>query len=150
MTVSRAAEYAISAMAYLASQPADELCETRRIASHANVPVRFLSQILNALRRGGLVQATRGTGGGYRLAVPADQIPLTLILRTLGEHPEKDHFSRRLAGRKEEGARRFHQEWSRLRREFLDLLETTSVADLAGQPTVSTITASAGDRRAPS
>ena len=148
--MSRTVEYAISAMAFLASQPTDELCEVRRIAAHTDVPLRFLSKILNTLRRGGLVQAARGTGGGYRLALSADQISLTSILQTLGEHPEKDRFARRLAGRKEEGTLRFHQEWSRLQREFLDLLETTSVADLAGALTASTITASARDRRAPS
>ena len=32
------------------------------------------------MRRGGLVKSVRGPGGGYRLALPADQISIGMVI----------------------------------------------------------------------
>ena len=51
------------------------------ISDHQNIPKRFLEQILNDLKSGGLVQSKRGVAGGYRLARAPEQITLAAIVR---------------------------------------------------------------------
>jgi Rrf2 family protein len=51
------------------------------LAERQNIPPRFLENILLALRRAGLVHSRRGTDGGFRLALPADEITVADVLR---------------------------------------------------------------------
>lgn len=48
----------------------------RAICEDQGVPAGFVVQILLQLKRAGLVTSSRGAGGGYRLAKPADEITL--------------------------------------------------------------------------
>lgn len=63
-----------------------ELLRCRRRAWPANRgrPQRkFLEAILADLRRGGLVVGPRGSAGGYRLALPAEELTLGMVVRTV-------------------------------------------------------------------
>jgi Rrf2 family protein len=44
------------------------------IGRRCQASIKFLEQVLNQLRAGGLVVSTRGRLGGYRLSRPADEI----------------------------------------------------------------------------
>ncbi len=56
-----------------------ELVCVRDIADRHDIPLPFLTQILNQLRANGLVQSTRGATGGYRLGRSPDQITMADI-----------------------------------------------------------------------
>ncbi|MEO1992061.1 MAG: Rrf2 family transcriptional regulator [Pirellulales bacterium] len=60
-----------------------ETVRIRDIAGAHNVPARFLVQILLQLKAAGLLLSSRGAYGGYRLAVPPDEISLGDIVRIL-------------------------------------------------------------------
>lgn len=64
---SQTAEYALRAVVWLADQP-DAPQTTRQIARGTKVPADYLSKVLQSLARAGVVEATRGKGGGVRLA----------------------------------------------------------------------------------
>jgi Rrf2 family protein len=84
MRLSKRGEYGIRSMLYLAKQPApDELVQLKQIATSENIPVKYLEQILLALRHAGLLHSRMGIGGGYHLAKPAENISLGQIVRTL-------------------------------------------------------------------
>ena len=51
------------------------------ISAEQNIPKRFLEQILADLKLAGLVESKRGISGGYRLAKPANEIPLSSVVR---------------------------------------------------------------------
>lgn len=68
MQLSKKSEYAVRAIALLASQGVDRSSQSGDIAHQAEIPHKFLEQILLTLRRGGLVVSKRGAGGGYRIA----------------------------------------------------------------------------------
>src|SRR2546423_13946490 len=53
------------------------------LAEAQGLPVKFLENILNELRRGGIIASQRGAEGGYRLARPAEQITLAEVMRRL-------------------------------------------------------------------
>ncbi|NIV85762.1 MAG: Rrf2 family transcriptional regulator, partial [Actinobacteria bacterium] len=73
---SSTATYAVRALAHLAERPADEAILGRDLAELADVPANYLSKILLILKRAGMVEATRGMGGGYRLSRPATEVSL--------------------------------------------------------------------------
>ncbi|NUO51997.1 MAG: Rrf2 family transcriptional regulator, partial [Polyangiaceae bacterium] len=57
--------------------------QMREVAEQANIPARFLEQILHDMKRAGLVVAKRGPNGGYQLARQPTQITLGDVVRAL-------------------------------------------------------------------
>jgi Rrf2 family protein len=88
-------DYAIRAALELAAV-APEALTAERIATAQGIPGRFLQAILRDLQGARLVSSQRGREGGYRLAVPADQVSLARVMRVeqgfladvRGERPE--------------------------------------------------------------
>lgn len=84
MKLSKRGEYGIKALIDLASRdPALGAATVREIAAHQKIPVKFLEQILLALKNAGVLKSRPGAGGGYALARPADQITLGQVVRLL-------------------------------------------------------------------
>ena len=76
--------YALRAMLFMATQPADGApVPMTRIAAEANVPRKFLELILADLREAGFLISTRGKMGGYRLSRPKHLISLGEIVRVI-------------------------------------------------------------------
>ncbi len=59
----------------------DKPAQTREIAQRQRIPLRFLEQIFQDLKRAGLVQGKRGPGGGFVLSRPAIEIRVGDVLR---------------------------------------------------------------------
>jgi Rrf2 family protein len=75
--------YSVLAAAELARSYGDgEAVRVRDLSARTGVPQGFLVQILQSLRRAGLVDSVRGARGGYRLAAPPGEISVGRILRT--------------------------------------------------------------------
>jgi Rrf2 family protein len=69
LKISQRLEYAMRAMIELAARRDDGvLVPAREIAEAQQIPLRFLEQQLGALHKAGLVQSSRGAGGGCRIA----------------------------------------------------------------------------------
>jgi len=84
MKLSKRGEYGIRALINLASYPdKNAVVQIKEIARVERIPVKFLEQILVALKNAGLVQSRLGSGGGYYLGKPADQITLGQVVRIL-------------------------------------------------------------------
>ncbi len=64
--LSQTAEYALRAMAHLASLP-EEAQTAQQIAGQTLVPLPYLSKVLQLLGKAGLISAQRGLHGGFRL-----------------------------------------------------------------------------------
>ena len=74
MIVSATSQHAIRALVHLAKIPEGESLLGRELAERAEIPANFLSKIMLTLRNAGIVDATRGQGGGYRLLKTPNQI----------------------------------------------------------------------------
>jgi Rrf2 family transcriptional regulator, cysteine metabolism repressor len=73
MKLSHKAMYGILAAVDLALHNGTAPVRAKAIAHRQSIPARFLEQVLNMLKRGGLVESQRGAQGGYTLSrKPAD------------------------------------------------------------------------------
>jgi len=73
-------EYALRALICLTRRVDDWPLPGKELAREAGVPAKYLSAILGDLVRAGVLTATRGKNGGFRLAAPADETPLHVVL----------------------------------------------------------------------
>lgn len=74
--LSQTIEYALRAVVFLASR-LDTAQTNEQISIATKVPAAYLSKVLQALGRGGLVRGQRGVGGGFVLA--RDPATLTIL-----------------------------------------------------------------------
>ena len=77
-------QYALRALSHLARQT-DGAVLGRDLAESVEIPANYLSKVLLTLRNAGLVDTTRGSGGGYRLRRPANEIHLIDVVELFEE-----------------------------------------------------------------
>lgn len=83
MRVSHRATYGIMAAVDLAMHGNSEPIQARSIAKRQSIPVRFLEQVLHAMKKAGLVDSIRGAQGGYLLLNPPAELSVADILEAL-------------------------------------------------------------------
>jgi Rrf2 family protein len=102
------------------------------IAERQQVPVKYLESILVALRNAGLVQTTRGALGGYALARDPASIPLAEVFDALeGPSPLVACTEGAECPRYDGCVTR--EVWARMYAASRQVLEDTTLADLAGR-----------------
>jgi Rrf2 family protein len=68
MQLTRAADYAVRVMIQLAVPAADGRVSLPALAKATGAPESFLSKVLQALARAGLISSQRGQAGGFRIS----------------------------------------------------------------------------------
>lgn len=81
MRISRRAEYALRALVAMARR--QQSVQIQELSSRENIPVKFLEQILLALRHAGFLTSKRGVGGGYTLRLAPPQITVGEVIRVM-------------------------------------------------------------------
>jgi Rrf2 family protein len=131
MRISAKADYAVRAAVELAVAGEGPL-KGELISQAQKIPLKFLENILGELKHAGLVRSQRGTEGGYWLAIPADEITIADIIRAVegplasvrGESPSALEFSG--------SAEPLGKLWVAVRANLREVLESVTVADIAG------------------
>jgi Rrf2 family protein len=82
LSLSKKTDYALIALAYLAEHPG-RTASARQIADERGLPAPLLMNILKELQHGGIVRSSRGTKGGYQLAVDPASISLHKMIIAL-------------------------------------------------------------------
>ncbi len=79
---SQTVEYALRAVTHLAyMQP--KSCSTSQLAKKTQVPPAYLSKVLQALVRAGIVHSQRGVGGGMTLLIKADELAILDVVNAV-------------------------------------------------------------------
>lgn len=122
MRITARVDYAILALFELAQGPPGERMQAREIARRQRIPLRFLEQILNQLKKAGLVTSIRGKSGGYLLGRLASRITLKDVVEAVeGDCGLLDRNTPEST---------VVRVWREIEREFLEKLESVSVRDL--------------------
>jgi Rrf2 family protein len=83
MRLSEGVEWAAHSCTILAALPDGAALGPAELAAYFEVPKAYLAKQLQALSKAGILNATRGPSGGYRLARPADAITLRDIVQAV-------------------------------------------------------------------
>lgn len=85
MKLSKKGEYALRSLINLgiAAEVGRKLVQVSELADTEQLPVKFLEQIMQALKDAKLVMSARGKFGGYRLAKPAKAITIGQVVRLI-------------------------------------------------------------------
>src|SRR5271156_2504498 len=85
MKLSKKGEYALRSLINLgiAAEMDRKLVQVSELAESEQLPVKFLEQILQALKEAGIVESQRGKFGGYRLGRPAKRIFIGEVVRLI-------------------------------------------------------------------
>lgn len=81
--LSQKAKYALKALFVLGEDTSDEPVMIADIAEKADVPRKFLEQILLEMKRRGIVHSVRGKFGGYTLGRKPEDIAFAEVLRVI-------------------------------------------------------------------
>lgn len=126
--ISKALDYALRSIVYMASQPDREYFGVKEIAERTSVSRTYLGKILQGLVKEGYLRSTTGPGGGFALAVP----PAKLTLKELMECVDGDRVETScilgLADCSDTNPCPIHGTWKKARRELLADLKRTTVA----------------------
>nr|ALS90242.1 IclR helix-turn-helix domain protein [uncultured bacterium] len=83
MRLTRAADYAIRVLIYLAGQESGARARREEIVEHTGVPHAFLNKLVQRLAHAGLVSARPGVRGGCSLEIPAEGISILRVVETI-------------------------------------------------------------------
>ena len=83
MLFSTKAEYGVRLMVELGRQPGSTPISLSAVAEAERLPLSYLEHLVAKLRKAGLVTSTRGAHGGYRLAMPAEEITMDAVVLAL-------------------------------------------------------------------
>jgi len=129
--ISKTAEYALRAMVALRNQGPQGRVLNRDLSKLTKIPQNYLSKIMHALARSGLVVSERGPNGGFRLRRNAGSITAYQIV-TLFE--DLDGHKRCLLGEKncrDSTACPAHEGWKAVRETYERYLKETTLDVLA-------------------
>ena len=83
MVISRASEYAIRSMVYMAGFPSDKIVSRQEICKTQDVTPAFLIKIMQPLIAHGLVKSHRGVSGGFSLGKAPEEISMWDIIEAV-------------------------------------------------------------------
>lgn len=136
MRITAKVDYAVRAASELAAHAAAHgpraPMKGEAVATAQAIPARFLEGILAELRRSGIVGSQRGADGGYWLARSAAEVSVADVIRAVegpladvhGTPPEEVDYRG--------AATDLQQVWIATRVALREVLETTTLADIAG------------------
>lgn len=129
MRISERVDNAVRAMGELAVR-GDLPVKAETIATHQEISLTYLLDILRDLKRAELVRSKRGPDGGFTLSRPADEISLADVFRAV-DGPLADVHDESLRGlRYPAPAEALPRVWMAIRASLRGVLETVTVADL--------------------
>ncbi len=83
LRLSKKTDYGLLALNYLASEAPAGVASARVIAEKYEIPVELLAKVMQQMARSGLVAASKGAHGGYKLGRDANAITLAHIVESI-------------------------------------------------------------------
>lgn len=81
--LTRAGDYAARAVLHLATLEENEIADRESVSKAQDIPLSFLSKILQQLTSAGIIRSFKGSAGGFCLARPAVEITFLDVIRAV-------------------------------------------------------------------
>jgi Rrf2 family protein len=142
MQLTRAADYAVRVMVHLATLPDHERVLLPALARATGAPQSFLSKVLQALCHAGFIASRRGQAGGFEI-LPAGRVAsLRAVIEAIDGPIRLNVCMLSGASCNRKPYCPAHPVWVRAQKAMLEVLDESSVADMAAQATSSRTQAS--------
>jgi Rrf2 family iron-sulfur cluster assembly transcriptional regulator len=132
MRLTTKGRFAVTAMVDLAMRQTRGPVTLAAISERQHISLSYLEQLFGKLRRRKLVSSVRGPGGGYRLALPMQNVSVADIVIAVDEPLDATQ-----CGGKENCADdkrcMTHELWATLNKKMHEYLSSVSLADLVAQ-----------------
>jgi Rrf2 family iron-sulfur cluster assembly transcriptional regulator len=129
MRLTTKGRYAVTAMLDLALHYEDGPITLADISSRQGISLSYLEQLFAKLRRQGLVDSTRGPGGGYRLSRSPKEIPVANVITAVDENIETTRCGG-LGNCQNDDMCLTHELWAELSERIYNFLSEISLGDL--------------------
>lgn len=125
--------YALRACAMIASMPPSTRILAKDLAKESDIPAQYLSKILHKLVRSGVLSSRKGIGGGFFLERDPAEVKLLEVVRPFRKRKDAVDTSCLVCGDRclGAGACPFKRYWEEAVGRYRDLLENTTLADVA-------------------
>ncbi|WP_310626495.1 Rrf2 family transcriptional regulator [Limnohabitans sp.] len=131
MRLSTKSRFAVTAMIDMGLREHQGPVSLAAISQRQHISISYLEQLFSKMRQHGLVDSTRGPGGGYTLNRDAHQISVADIIRAVNSPDEKEQVS---AEAEQQGYVSTEDLWSSLNQKIEDHMQSISLHSLiAGQ-----------------
>lgn len=138
MRLTTRGRYAVTAMLDLALHDQGGPVSLSEIAARQGISLSYLEQLFSRLRKQGLVDGTRGPGGGYRLQKSVNLISVADVIDAVDETVD----ATKCGGQRNcQGDQRCltHDLWADLSTQIRNFLGNVSLNELVGQQSVQAI-----------
>jgi Rrf2 family iron-sulfur cluster assembly transcriptional regulator len=129
MRLTTKGRYAVTAMLDLAIHYENGPITLADISQRQCISLSYLEQLFAKLRRQGLVESTRGPGGGYRLSRSPQDIPVADVILAVDEKVETTRCGG-LANCQDDEQCLTHELWSELSQQIYQFLCGISLGNL--------------------
>jgi Rrf2 family protein len=136
MQLTRAADYAVRVMIHLATLPPHERTLLPALAHATGTPESFLSKILQALCRAGLIASWRGQSGGFEILAAGREASIRTVIEAIDGPICLNICLISGASCTRKSFCPAHPIWASAQEAMLGVLNTARVADLAVQAAV--------------
>ena len=128
-------EYSLLALQAMAEEP-NRVWAVSDICQKADIPEHFTRKVLRLLVEAGLLDSTRGPGGGFSFAKAPSKVSLAQVIRIIDSRPRFDRCILGFEQCNEKDPCALHYMWSPIKALALNMLEERTIADLALAPAV--------------
>lgn len=133
MQLTRAADYAVRVMVHLANLPPAQRAFLPDLAEATAAPESFLSKVLQALARAGLISSRRGKAGGFSILPRGREATMREVIEAI-DGPISLNVC--LNGGKDCERKSWcpaHPVWARAQRAMIDVLMSVTVSSMAAK-----------------
>lgn len=140
MRLTTKGRYAVTAMLDLALHYKDGPITLADISQRQGISLSYLEQLFSRLRKQGLVDSTRGPGGGYRLSRDAHDIAVADVITAVDEKVETTRCGG-LSNCQDDQQCLTHELWTELSKQIHDFLLGISLGNLVERQGVKDVAA---------
>jgi Rrf2 family protein len=135
MRLTRASEYGVRCVIYLAAQGEGVIANRREVAGAMEIPDQFLGKIAQSLAKAGIIEIIQGAKGGLRLLVPPGKLTLLEVVEAeIGEIFLNDCVIKPTSCRRSATCA-VHKVWVKARDQLRDTLKSVTFSDLLQEET---------------
>lgn len=133
MLFSKACEYGIRAMLFLATKEDNQPVRVREIAESLKIPIPFLSKIVHSLSRNHLIHSQKGPGGGVTLAKSPSDVTLLQVVEVIDGLDLFRACALGIPHCSDDFPCPLHEKWGSLRSEIHDMLANRTLDEITDQ-----------------